>query len=264
VLAVCAFGLIRHHGRLLREEAARSRNELGVRNLQLERLTAALSGQARSNMVALNMNSRLLLENAKMAPRLWLNMQCALFPVEIGVLGVLHLGVTHTRIQEQTIEQFFFFIHDRKHRLEFLLRGRASAASRRNEFRQDLAGGENVPCAQESVQGFEDVVNRAIVKIAFMLSQELHVAQKLLAVDLVEVSKVLLRREVEEEAESIVVRPQRLLTLALLISRARRNKVRQGQIHSDPSEAPLEDQGQNARTECPAPRSRVSKWKREP
>ena len=63
VLAVCAFGLIRHHGRLLREEAARSRNELVVRNLQLEKLTVALSGQARSNMVALNMNSRLLLEN---------------------------------------------------------------------------------------------------------------------------------------------------------------------------------------------------------
>jgi CHASE3 domain sensor protein len=63
VLAVCAFGLIRHHGRLLREEATRSRNELVVRNLQLEKLTAALSGEARSNMVALNMNSRLLLEN---------------------------------------------------------------------------------------------------------------------------------------------------------------------------------------------------------
>jgi len=63
VLAICAFGLIRHHGRLLREEAARSRNELVVRNLQLEKLTAALSGQARSNMVSLNMNSRLLLEN---------------------------------------------------------------------------------------------------------------------------------------------------------------------------------------------------------
>src|SRR5579864_1480282 len=62
-LAVCAFGLIRHHGRLLGEEATQSRNELAVRNLQLEKLTAALSGQARSNMVALNMNSRLLLEN---------------------------------------------------------------------------------------------------------------------------------------------------------------------------------------------------------
>ena len=63
VLAVCAFGLIRHHGRLLGEDAAQSRNELAVRNSQLERLTAALSGQARSNMVAINMNSRLLLEN---------------------------------------------------------------------------------------------------------------------------------------------------------------------------------------------------------
>ena len=63
MLAVCAFGLIRHHGRLLGEEAAQVRNELVVRNLQLERLTAALSGQARSNMVAININSRLLLEN---------------------------------------------------------------------------------------------------------------------------------------------------------------------------------------------------------
>jgi len=63
VLAVLAFGLIRHHGQMLAEEAAQSRNELAVRNLQLEKLTAALSGQARSNMVAINMNSRLLLEN---------------------------------------------------------------------------------------------------------------------------------------------------------------------------------------------------------
>jgi CHASE3 domain sensor protein len=63
LLAICAFGLTRHYGRLLGEEAAQSRNELAVRNLQLERFTAALSGQARSNMVALNMNSRLLLEN---------------------------------------------------------------------------------------------------------------------------------------------------------------------------------------------------------
>jgi CHASE3 domain sensor protein len=62
-LAVCVFALIRHHGRRLGEEAAKSRNELAVRNLQLERLTAALSGQVRSNMVAINMNSRLLLEN---------------------------------------------------------------------------------------------------------------------------------------------------------------------------------------------------------
>jgi CHASE3 domain sensor protein len=62
-LAVCAFGLIRNHGRLLAEEATQSRNELAVRNLQLEKLTSALSGRARSNMSAINMNSQLLLEN---------------------------------------------------------------------------------------------------------------------------------------------------------------------------------------------------------
>ena len=63
ILSVCAFGLIRHHERLLGEEVAQSRNELAVRNLQLDKLISALSGQARSNMVAINMNSRLLLEN---------------------------------------------------------------------------------------------------------------------------------------------------------------------------------------------------------
>jgi hypothetical protein len=34
-----------------------------VRDLQLERLTSALSGQARSDIIAINTNSRLLLEN---------------------------------------------------------------------------------------------------------------------------------------------------------------------------------------------------------
>jgi CHASE3 domain sensor protein len=63
VVAICAFALSRHYGRRLGEEVAQSRNELTVRNLQLEKLTAALSGRARSNMVALNLNSRLLLEN---------------------------------------------------------------------------------------------------------------------------------------------------------------------------------------------------------
>jgi hypothetical protein len=56
-------GLIRHHGRLLAEEAAQSRQELAVRDSQLVRLTSALSGQARFNITALNTNSRLLLEN---------------------------------------------------------------------------------------------------------------------------------------------------------------------------------------------------------
>ena len=63
VLAACLFALSRRHGRLLGEEAAQSRQELAVRDLQLEKLMSALSGQARSNITAINTNSRLLLEN---------------------------------------------------------------------------------------------------------------------------------------------------------------------------------------------------------
>jgi len=63
LLAACLFGLIRRHVRLLGEDLAQSRNELVVRDLQLEKLTSALSGQARSTIIAINRNSRLLLEN---------------------------------------------------------------------------------------------------------------------------------------------------------------------------------------------------------
>jgi CHASE3 domain sensor protein len=63
VLAACLFGLFRRHERLVGEEAAQSRQELAMRDLQLEKLTSALSGQARSNITAMNTNSRLLLEN---------------------------------------------------------------------------------------------------------------------------------------------------------------------------------------------------------
>jgi CHASE3 domain sensor protein len=63
VLAACLFGLFSRHERLIGEEAAQSKQELAVRVLQLERLTCALSGQARSNITAINTNSRLLLEN---------------------------------------------------------------------------------------------------------------------------------------------------------------------------------------------------------
>jgi CHASE3 domain sensor protein len=63
LIAVCLFGLMRRYGRLLEEEAARSREELAVRDLQLQRLTSALSGQARSDITAINTISGLLLEN---------------------------------------------------------------------------------------------------------------------------------------------------------------------------------------------------------
>jgi CHASE3 domain sensor protein len=63
VLAVCLFGLIRHYGQVLGKEAFQSKTALAVRDSQLEKLTSALSGEARSNIIAINTNSRLLLEN---------------------------------------------------------------------------------------------------------------------------------------------------------------------------------------------------------
>ena len=63
VVAAGLFGLIRRHLRLLGEEASQNKIELAVRDLQLQKLTSALSGEARSNIVVINMNSRLLLEN---------------------------------------------------------------------------------------------------------------------------------------------------------------------------------------------------------
>jgi CHASE3 domain sensor protein len=63
VLTACLFGLIRYHGQVLEQEAAQSRQELAVRDLQLEKLTSALSNQARSKTSAIEANARLLLEN---------------------------------------------------------------------------------------------------------------------------------------------------------------------------------------------------------
>jgi CHASE3 domain sensor protein len=55
--------LMRYHGQVLEQEAARSRQELAVRDLQLEKLTSALSNQARSNTSVIEANARLLLQN---------------------------------------------------------------------------------------------------------------------------------------------------------------------------------------------------------
>jgi len=63
VLAACLFWLIRYHGQMLEKEAFQSRRELALRDMQLEKLTSALSGQARFEIIAINTTSRLLLEN---------------------------------------------------------------------------------------------------------------------------------------------------------------------------------------------------------
>ena len=63
VMAACLFVLVRWHGQVLEKETAHSTQELAARDLQLERLTFALSNQARSNTSAIEANARLLLEN---------------------------------------------------------------------------------------------------------------------------------------------------------------------------------------------------------
>jgi CHASE3 domain sensor protein len=63
LLTVCLFGLGRRHGKMLEKEAAQSREELAARDFQLEKLTSALSNQARSNTSVIEANARLLLQN---------------------------------------------------------------------------------------------------------------------------------------------------------------------------------------------------------
>src|ERR1700726_2664681 len=63
LLTICLFGLMRYHGQVLEREAAQSKQELAVRDLQLEKLNFALSNQARSKTWSIEANARLLLEN---------------------------------------------------------------------------------------------------------------------------------------------------------------------------------------------------------
>ncbi len=63
VLTACLFALVRYHGQILEKETAKSKQALAVRDLQLEKLTFALSNQARSKTSAIEANARLLLDN---------------------------------------------------------------------------------------------------------------------------------------------------------------------------------------------------------
>jgi hypothetical protein len=62
VLAACLFGFIRYHGHVLEKETAASRRTLALRDLQLEKLTSALVNQARSKMIVIEVNVRVLLK----------------------------------------------------------------------------------------------------------------------------------------------------------------------------------------------------------
>jgi CHASE3 domain sensor protein len=59
----CLFLLVRYHGKVLEKEAALSREELASRDVQLQKLTSALSNQARFKTTAIEENARLLLQN---------------------------------------------------------------------------------------------------------------------------------------------------------------------------------------------------------
>jgi CHASE3 domain sensor protein len=62
-LTACLFGLVRYHGQVLEQETVKSRQALAVRDLQLGKLTFALSYQARSKTSAIEANARLLIDN---------------------------------------------------------------------------------------------------------------------------------------------------------------------------------------------------------
>ena len=61
-LAVCLFAGLRYHGQRLEDDAVQSRQELIVRDVQLRKLTSALSNQARAKTSTIEQNAYLLLE----------------------------------------------------------------------------------------------------------------------------------------------------------------------------------------------------------
>jgi CHASE3 domain sensor protein len=63
VLTACLFVLIRYHGQVLEREALQSKQELAMRDLQLAKLTSALSNQALTKTSAIQVSARLLLQN---------------------------------------------------------------------------------------------------------------------------------------------------------------------------------------------------------
>ena len=62
-LALCLFVGVRGHVQMLEKDAARRRDELAVRDVQLRKLTSALSVQARAKTSTIEQNAYLLLEN---------------------------------------------------------------------------------------------------------------------------------------------------------------------------------------------------------
>jgi CHASE3 domain sensor protein len=62
-LAICLFAGLRYHGQRLEHDAVQSRQELILRDVQLRKLTSALSTQARAKTFTIEQNAYLLLEH---------------------------------------------------------------------------------------------------------------------------------------------------------------------------------------------------------
>jgi hypothetical protein len=62
-LAICLFAGLRYHGQRLEHDAVQSRQELILRDVQLRKLTSALSTQARAKTSTIEQNAYLLLEH---------------------------------------------------------------------------------------------------------------------------------------------------------------------------------------------------------
>jgi CHASE3 domain sensor protein len=62
-LALCLFAGLRYHGQRLEHDAVQSRQELIVRDVQLRKLTSALSTQARAKTSTIEQNAYMLLEH---------------------------------------------------------------------------------------------------------------------------------------------------------------------------------------------------------
>ena len=62
-MTICLFACMRYYGQVLERQAIHNNREIAVRDFQLQKLTSALSNQARFKTSAIEENARLLLQN---------------------------------------------------------------------------------------------------------------------------------------------------------------------------------------------------------
>jgi hypothetical protein len=109
-----------------------------------------------------------------------------------------------------------------------------------SEYRKNLAGDKNVPCPQERVQGFEDVVNRAVIQYTKQELKDMFAAMD----DEEKLLYGLFLNSGVRDAEMHAARSAE--GVAQIPSQGQeQEEIRQGPIHSDSCKANLENQRQN-------------------